>query len=49
MGNALDDLADALLIIMGLEELVEELGQPGPPVANQGNGQGVPAQGKNKP
>jgi len=50
------DLAGALLTITGLEtqveELeaeVEELGLPGPPVANQGNGQGVPAQGKNKP
>ncbi len=50
------DLAAALVTITGLEteveELeaeVEELGQPGPPVANQGNGQGVPAQGKNKP
>ena len=49
LGVALDDLADAILTITGLEALVEELGQPGPPVANQGNGQGVPAQGKNKP
>ncbi len=49
LGDALADLAAALVTIMGLEELVEELGQPGPPIANQGNGQGVPAQGKNKP
>ena len=45
LGVALDDLADAILTITGLEALVEELGQPGPPVANQGNGQGVPALG----
>jgi len=49
LGDALDDLADALLTIMELEALVEELGQPGPPAANQGEGQGAPAQGKNKP
>jgi len=49
LGDALFDLAAALLTITGLETLVEELGQPGPPIANQGNGQGVPAQGKNKP
>jgi len=54
LATALANLADALLTITGLatevedlEAEVEELGQPGPPVANQGEGQGVPAQGKN--
>jgi len=49
LGDALTELAAALLTITGLEALVEELGQPGPPIANQGEGKGVPAQGKNKP
>lgn len=45
--NALADLEDALLTILGLEAEVEELGLPGAPVSNQGEGKGVPAQGKN--
>ncbi len=47
LAAALFDLADALLAIVGLEVEVEELSQPGAPVANQGEGQGVPTQGKN--
>ena len=41
------DLATAQNTISELEAEVEELGLPGAPVANQGGGQGVPAQGKN--
>jgi hypothetical protein len=47
LATALANLADALLAIIGLEAEVEELGQPGAPVANQGEGKGIPAQGKN--
>jgi len=47
IGNLESDLAAAQQTIEDLEVEVEELGQPGAPVANQGEGQGVPAQGKN--
>ena len=45
--NLETDLAAAQQTIEDLEVEVEELGLPGAPVANQGEGQGVPAQGKN--
>jgi len=55
--QALADLAPALeqieeleAVIAELEAQLEEVGLPGPPVSNQGEGKGVPAQGKeNKP
>ena len=49
LDTAKGDLDAANTRIAELEAQIEELGQPGPPVANQGQGKGVPAQGKNKP
>jgi len=49
LATALDDLDAANTRIAELEAQLEEVGLPGPPVSNQGQGKGVPAQGKNKP
>jgi len=49
LATAQGDLDAANTRIAELEAQLEELGQPGPPVSNQGQGKGVPAQGKNKP
>ncbi len=49
LATALGDLDAANTRIAELEAQLEEVGLPGPPVSNQGQGKGVPAQGKNKP